>query len=795
MNDNANIKLEEEDKVEEEIDNENFKKGFAFLNESEIIINQIIEKIISLVITYSTRNKIDRLLPNYCFQELKQSIEILSHLDFLTHDRDDLIIRQKVSKENIKSATLRKKENSLIIKENEKQNDHSQIIRKYKFDKSYDISLLNECSINTEIFNMSKNAEIFEKEKEKKQKKIIMGFMIREEYQDKMTSFQKQEEKKRKTIAKHNKHFNYNFEDKDKVSKEINEKDPFQDENIDAIKNVEEHKIDLSPGQPMNKKSEQFNLPYDITIDSTNFWNNISQPNPPPIDRDAGTKIRYEKPKINFNNKSTIAIMEDKLVVEEEQKNANKKSESIPKSKLKFNISKKVDNNKNKKKKYIQIEFESTDIDPKNLEAYTETKDIGELRLKVEKELQEKKIEQQKIAQKERERIAKLEEIEEKRKELSKKNVTVDIKGELVFIKPLDLKALNEEFNKGKSNTKIIKTIETEINYIKNKNNLTVEKNPEMNLWDFKDDKNKKKKKRKEHLFFPKNGLANSPSSLSNKKGEKNQVDKHGQKYAAGSNFRIINPEVGVSIIENKQVKSGGKDFFKKFNRFSIEVFQDQLSKTATSNFYPTITEPTNINNTISDKMRRIGSVNVVKKVKKEKEPKMMSIKQSNEENNMLSIKTKNLKLALENLNLITEGEERSITTNKKAINKNYIKEVMNKLGTTKTNLNEMNVFAKTLMGSRNWGGDIYGEKKTDKYYKIPTKPKENQLQRELPVNLLKHMPRKRLPPIVNNFRINNTNNMGKTINGFYINRKTKNVKWTIDDSKKGTKTERDEHS
>ena len=58
---------------------------------------------------------------------------------------------------------------------------------------------------------------------------------------------------------------------------------------------------------------------------------------------------------------------------------------------MKFNISKKVDNNKNKKKKYIQIEFESTDIDPKNLEAYTETKDIGELRLKVEKELQEKK--------------------------------------------------------------------------------------------------------------------------------------------------------------------------------------------------------------------------------------------------------------------------------------------------------------------------------------------------------------------------------------------------------------------
>ena len=70
----------------------------------------------------------------------------------------------------------------------------------------------------------------------------------------------------------------------------------------------------------------------------------------------------------------------------------------------------------------------------------------------------------QKIAQKEKERIEKEIEKEERRKELSKKNVTVDIKGELVFIRPIDLKALNEEFSKGRSNFKMIKTIETEAN-------------------------------------------------------------------------------------------------------------------------------------------------------------------------------------------------------------------------------------------------------------------------------------------------------------------------------------------
>ena len=793
MNDYINIKNNiEEDEGNNKIES---KKSFAFLDESEIIVNQIIEKIISLVISDSIKNKIQTLIPGYCFDELKQSLELLTHLNYLAYDKDDLGIKRKFPLRIIKSAIYKEKDNSLFINNNDESFQKSEIIRNYQFDESFDGKILDDDSLDLGVFDSSKNEDLErEKEEEKKQKikksKLLFGFLKRKEYKDKKTSFEKQEEEKKKLLEKNNKKFNYNFEDKDKIYKQIySNEDPFQihsEEKIEAIKKVENHKIEFLLSHPINDNNKK-PIPFGTVINSKNFWNQLQQPKTVPIDRDAGTKIKYEKSKKTSKQLKSSIIPEEKKI-EEEQKNSSKNKENKNSSKkLKLNFLKKNEdkNNKNKKKKIIQIEFESTDIDPKKLEVYKETDDIGELRLKIEQEIQEKKIELEKIAQKERERIAKIEEIEEKRKELSKKNVTVDIKGELVFIKPLDLKTLNEEFNKGKSNFKVIKTIETESNYLNNKKTLTIEKNPDMNLWDSKDEKSKKKpKKKKELLLLQKTGRLSSNS----KKNEPKPLDKHEMRFAAGSNFKIINPEVGVSIIEDKRIKTGGKDFFKKYNRFSLEVFQDQLNKTATNNFFPTITEPSNPSNTITDKKKKKNSVILNQRVIKEVEQELNDIKEPNEDNNILSLKTKNLKIALQNLDLITEGEEKNIT-NKKMINKNFIKNTMNKFGKTKTDFNEMNIFAKTLMGSSNWGGDIFTPDKKEIHHKKPKKPQENELQKELPAKLLKHMPRKRLPPIVNTFKINN---FGQTTSGFFTNRKPKKVKLIIDESKKNIKTDRD---
>jgi hypothetical protein len=192
-----NIKKTEDGEEEKEIKQE-FKKGFAVINDSELIINHIIEKIISLVITNSFKNKIENKLPIYCFEGIKESLEILTNLDFLTHDKDDLEIKNKLSITKIKSAiNLRKNKDSSIIKDIEdvKENNlqKSEIIRKYRFEKQLDINYNEECSLDMEVFDSPKNEKSIIKEKKYKQgESIVLGFLVREEFQDKTTSFQRQ---------------------------------------------------------------------------------------------------------------------------------------------------------------------------------------------------------------------------------------------------------------------------------------------------------------------------------------------------------------------------------------------------------------------------------------------------------------------------------------------------------------------------------------------------------------------------------------------------------------------------
>ena len=785
MTDKQNIKNIESVEQEEQINIEDIKKSNIFLTEAECIANQIIEKLISLVITDSTKHKIEKLIPDYCFTELRQTLEIVANLDFLTHDKDDLNKKKKIPHNKIKSATKRKKEDSLFLKEKEIL-QKSEIIRKYKYRRNLIVNnSLDDCSFDLDVFNLSEN-ELKEREKEKKNKKIVMGILVRESYNDKMSSFQKQEKKKRKSIKEQNKNYNF-LDDKDKVFQEVygNENEPFKvnpDEKIDTIKNVEIHKIEIFPSNQINNKISNIEIPFDSIIDSTNFWKELSQPLSVPIDRDAGTKIKYEKPIFQKKREVVDTIDEHHEDMEELNDSHKKHQKENPKKKLKIGFLKKrnENNEKNKKKKYIQIDFESTDLDPKVYESQYETTETTELRMEVERELQEKRKEMEKLAQKEKERQAKEEEVNELRKKLNKKNVTVDIKGELVFIKPLDLQALTEEFNKGRTNFKNIKTIEKEQKNSIVKTNLVVEKNPEIND-DTKDNKTASKKTKRKNLFGGKNNRTISP--VSKKNLNKQYIDKNIIKQIAGSNFKIINPEVGVNIREEKKMKSGGKDFYKKYNRFSVEVFQDQLNKTAASNMFPKISEQI-VSNV---KFKKKTSLSL--KPKKIEEEKSKTIIPPNEKNNTLSLKTKNLKYALENLDLITEGEERELKS-KKFFKKNIIKKKKYKIDKRNIEYDEMNVFAKTLMESHNWGRVLYNDVKKDFNYKMPTKPEENELQRELPINVLKHMPRKRLPPIGTLFKINK---MEQTISGFYSNRKPIKLKLKNGKNKNSTQTEKNE--
>jgi hypothetical protein len=76
----------------------------------------------------------------------------------------------------------------------------------------------------------------------------------------------------------------------------------------------------------------------------------------------------------------------------------------------------------------------------------------------------------------------------------------------------------------------------------------------------------------------------------------------------SGSNFELMNMEVGVTIKENEKIKTGGKDFYHKFNKYSIDNYNKQLKETTEMNSF--LKSPTEIENpgTKSD-MNYIGNL------------------------------------------------------------------------------------------------------------------------------------------------------------------------------------------
>ena len=767
-----------------------------FSTESETISRFIIEKLISFSITEYIKNKVNKILPEYCFNQIFQSLDIVTHLDFISYDKDDFPFKPKNFLKKMKSSKNLNKRIKLDLPNELEEIYNSEIIRNYRFDKEYDPNVQNSLDIDFSKLETSRKEDNTENKHEK-----ILNFLIRETYNDIDTnnSFQKAEIKKEEDIKKFNKKTNYNFrEDKNNIIKEIysnnniisqekeKEVEPFNispDEKIEEIKNIESHKFNINLNSEQNiyfnNKKSKF-IPFEKVVESTNFWNSILQPISAPIDRDAGTKIKFEKPAVLLKiNKKMLSktIPDEKIIVSEEPKikndeNVNNENQKKKIKRINFDNPFSNNQNRNKKKKVIELPFESTDIEPKNLETYKELDEIAFLRESVEKDIQEKKKEKELLAKIEKEKKLKLDAVEEMRKELYKKNVTVDAKGEIVYIKQIDINRLIEEFNKGKTNFKNIKILETKPKYLKN-NEIKIEKNPDDLKDDLKEEKSKKRKK-KLGFFLPKSSISNENNIRDNTK-KKSFKDK-GPKYASGSNFAIINPEIGVDIIENEKKKSGGKDYYKKYNRFSIEVFQEQLSKTSNS-FFPKASEIKDINfhTNETNKTDRILADKKIEKIMEYKS-KTKSInnnktlsKNSNEKNS-LSLKIKNLKIALQDLDLVKDGAMNNLNKIKKFKKSFILTKILNTNKINRNNLSDMNKFAKTLVGKENWGAGIYTERKNNLDYKIPKKPETIELKRELPLNMMKHMPRKRLPPINTSIKLN-------TLEGFFTDKQSKKRK------------------
>ena len=338
-----------------------------------------------------------------------------------------------------------------------------------------------------------------------------------------------------------------------------------------------------------------------------NNWNILNEPIASDIDRYSSTMINYIFP----NSKVPESNLEK---VEEENPNlalTNTSHFIVKKKKNKHStLRSDLSNEQNKKKKTlaeVMSKFSFHELPKEDFLSDDDIDlDIKELRLEKEEEL--KKIEKEKL-QKLNE-LKKLEEIKKKennlKKQYEKKKMTIDPNGNIVFIKGYKIEALSKEFLAIKSNMKMLRTetakydiplddidinIEDESENKGNKSDR--EKNDKINNKKIeKSDKKEKKGKENEKEDNNKKVVVN-PMDIYQKKNDRRlsvstleRKIERGPITPSGSVFDRIKLEVGVSMKENKKFKTGGKDYFLKYNKYSLELYDKKLKDTISTNSF-----------------------------------------------------------------------------------------------------------------------------------------------------------------------------------------------------------------
>ena len=358
-----------------------------------------------------------------------------------------------------------------------------------------------------------------------------------------------------------------------------------------------------------------------------NEWDFFEEPPSNKVDKYATTLIRYKPLKFDYKYE-VVKTKEIKEVEEEEEVNKTKVSKFrnslkyLTNSRILRNISRYssvISNNidkvplKTKPKALNEImnEFSFHSIEDENLTKQLQNLDklihVDELR----KEIEVKKVDDQKdlnIANKKRlDIINKIKQEEEKNKKYFRKNITKDHNGEIVFIKGIKLDNLKNDFFLPKTYFKSIKEKEKEksipkINEPQIKSD--VEKNVSIDE-EKKIEKNKEKDTDKSDIIknmkalmksrskdiLNKNNLPlfmKSKSNLTLLKSDKKIIKPNKDNANAniiksfvpgGSSFNLMNMEVGVTLREDNQYKSGGKDFFSKFKKYSFLNYDNQLKE------------------------------------------------------------------------------------------------------------------------------------------------------------------------------------------------------------------------
>ena len=540
------------------------------------------------------------------------------------------------------------------------------------------------------------------------------------------------------------------------ISKVSNDQDRDENNQLNHLSNI----------IPFHLDTHMF---YDVSFDKENFWGEIPHPSTTVKDRDAGTQIGYQK----FNPDKTIKDENESL------SKSIKPTEKTSLNGLRVSLMKKNSlslsyhfsnlNEPQGKKKVYPINFPAYDIPTEKIPKRNELPEISQLREEREMLIKEKHNEEIKKRQKIEE--LKQEKIKTNYPEKKKKygNYTVDSQGKIVVIKSIPIELLQDEFTVGKSEQKEIELIK----------DSTLSLNSSSKF----DSYNKNKSKKEEVIY---NSNANEITDKSNTKNQNkgsssitaakplpNKIIRkmENSKFAiapSGSNFDLIHPEIGVTILEESKIKSGGKDYLRKYNKFSVENFNQTLKDTLYNQ---------SINNFDSTKgfLKKTSDITINQHQSNMNSPqKMQTFDENNKQNYeyhkqlnksqstgniiMSSFKYPSIQSAINTLDLLNEREEhydetknktsyieRNLFANMKRMNYDKFNRV-NKEQNINNNLGEINKFTRTLMSNSHWGKVIPKRDSSSLAPRNYIKPQQKDIEREMGMGItMTRLPRSRM--------------------------------------------------
>ena len=546
-----------------------------------------------------------------------------------------------------------------------------------------------------------------------------------------------------------------------------------------------------------------------------NNWDLMDEPLSNKYDRYATTLVKFKEIDKEKNNKYNKEILEEideeyeNITTNENKNNNNNKNineimirnerkEGTKKITTRINNILNYDDNnnnniKNKKRNLNEImsQFSFHDLEDNN-DIYKEPDNINIEKLR--KEIQEKQNEQNeekkniKLAKKDVENKMKL--AVEKNRQYAGKKITVDSNGEIIFIKGIKLDKLSKEFILMKTATKLVinedkkdndksksKKKKKKLNNlgINNNNNNVINNNNEKEIKEKSNENNNNEKSEDGGDKNIKGKNQKLPKIRGNKFRKENTSEdlykknllkriEEGPIILSGSNFEIMNMEVGVSIKEKEKYKTGGKDFYHKFNKYSIDNYNKQLkdtlhinsflktqietdnyAKNEINNYAGNLTDGYNssinftannsniIQQTINSNKNFISNYNTLSNFGNTSITKTKVVNSSLSPELKLSGIGVSLKGSMEKLSLISERQEKLAKKYKNIFKKKFFTSTSDKF--TLPKLEEINKFSSEILTSSNWNEKKGVNNTFGKPFRYPEKPKYKEIIKDMDIN------------------------------------------------------------